>query len=63
MSSRRRLALLSLRTTVVLLIGFLIGLAAGGLDYLSSRDAAGALLTGGGFGGASVLGLHQLIGP
>lgn len=62
MSSRRRLALLSLRTTVVLLIGFLIGLAAG-LDYLSSRDAAGALLTGGGFGGASVLGLHQLIGP
>ncbi|GAA1108071.1 hypothetical protein [Kitasatospora arboriphila] len=53
---------LTLRTVVVLLAAAVIGLVVGGLTFLSTRSAAGAVLAGLTAFGASVLGLHKLIG-
>jgi hypothetical protein len=63
MSSPKTTALLSLRTTVILLGALLIGAAAGGLTYLTCRHLAQAILAAGAGFGASALWLHKLVAP
>jgi hypothetical protein len=60
-SSPSRAPLLPLRSFVILVVGLLIGAAAGALTWLSTHSVPGAVLVGGGtFGGALKL-LHELI--
>ncbi|MCX8559240.1 hypothetical protein OS121_29780 [Mycolicibacterium mucogenicum] len=55
--------LLPLRAAVVLLFAVIIGAIAGGLTYLTAKQAPAAVLFGlGAFGGA-VFWLDKLIGP
>jgi hypothetical protein len=54
-------ALFSQRTALILLIGIIVAVAAGGLTYLISRTMAGALLAGGAALGASIRLFHGLI--
>ncbi|MFD7907059.1 hypothetical protein ACFV4G_33075 [Kitasatospora sp. NPDC059747] len=54
--------LLTVRTAIILLTAAVIGLVAGGLTYLGTRSTPGAALAGLTAAGASVVGLHQLIG-
>jgi hypothetical protein len=63
MSSPKDTALLSLRTTVILLGALLIGVAAGGLTHLTYRHLAQAALAAGAGFSASALWLHKIIAP
>ncbi|MFD7026439.1 hypothetical protein ACFWAR_00145 [Streptomyces sp. NPDC059917] len=54
--------LLSLRTAVVLLVAFVVGLVMGGLTLLSGVPVAGALFQGLASAGVAVPVLHHLIG-
>ncbi|GAA1959265.1 hypothetical protein [Kitasatospora viridis] len=53
---------LTLRTVTILLAAAFIGLVVAGLAFLSTRSAPGGALAGLTAAGASVVGLHQLIG-
>lgn len=53
--------LVTLRTALVLLLAFIIGLLVAGLSYLSGTSAAGAVLAGLLSSGCSVPTLHHLI--
>lgn len=55
--------LLSLRATVVLFCALVIGVGAGGLTFLATKQLAEAVLAGGGAFCAAVLGLHALVAP
>ncbi|MEV0192366.1 hypothetical protein AB0I39_28020 [Kitasatospora purpeofusca] len=50
------------RTAIILLGGAFIGLVVGALTFLGGGSAAGAVLAGLAGAGASVMGLHKLIG-
>lgn len=62
-SPKKNTALLSLRTTVVLMCALLIGVIVGALTYLGAHptNVAQAVIVGLAALGASALGLNQLI--
>ncbi|MFJ3791354.1 hypothetical protein [Kitasatospora sp. NPDC090091] len=53
---------LTVRTAIILVAAVVIGLVVGGLTFLGGGPVAAAVLAGLTGSGASVLGLHQLIG-
>lgn len=54
--------LLSVRAALVMLLAALVGLAAAGLAFLSTRSLPPATLTGGGAAAAALLFFNQVIG-
>jgi hypothetical protein len=54
--------LLSTRAAVVLLLGLVVGVLAGGLSYLASRSVPAAVLVGGAAAGSAVALFHATIG-
>ncbi|MEV0226753.1 hypothetical protein [Streptomyces sp. NPDC050704] len=55
-------SLLSVRSTLVLLIGALIGVLVGGLTHLDGNSPAASVLAGLLVAGASIPVLHNLVG-
>jgi hypothetical protein len=54
--------LLTVRSTLILLLGALAGIGAGTLTYASNRDLAAAVLAGGGAAAGATVAFHVLIG-
>jgi hypothetical protein len=54
--------LLSVRTALVLILSFMVGMSAAVLSYLADQPVPTAVLVGGGASGASLLLFHTLIG-
>jgi len=61
-SSDRPSPLLNVRTAVILLIAFIVGVTIGLLTYAAGRHPAEAVLAGLGSTGAAAVGCHRLIG-
>jgi hypothetical protein len=53
---------MTVRAAVVLLIAVVMGLVAGGVGYLASRDVTAAVLVAGGAAGTTVVAVHGLLG-
>ncbi|MFJ9782624.1 hypothetical protein ACIRSS_23790 [Amycolatopsis sp. NPDC101161] len=53
---------MSLRTLLILLVGFVFGVVSGFLTFLAYRNVAGAVLAGLGTAGAAIAVLNGLIG-
>lgn len=54
--------LLSMRAAVLLLLGFVVGTVAGGLNYLATLGVANSVLVGGGAASAALVLCHRLVG-
>ncbi len=55
--------LMTVRTAVILLLAFIIGLLAGGMSYLVDPSVPAAVLVGGGAAGSALLLFHSVIEP
>ncbi|WP_213451399.1 hypothetical protein [Rhizomonospora bruguierae] len=54
---------MTVRTAVILLLAFIIGLLAGGMSYLVDPSVPAAVLVGGGAAGSALLLFHSVIEP
>jgi hypothetical protein len=60
-SSNNKPPILSLRSAVLVLCALLVGLTAGGLTYVTTKELAGTILAGGTAFGAALLWLDKIV--